>query len=45
MQGKEIERLNKVYGTILKNAGVEFIGAWQGEGQPCVGLEMAGGKP
>ncbi|GAB4821380.1 hypothetical protein N2152v2_008426 [Parachlorella kessleri] len=24
-KGKEIERLNKVYGTILKNAGVEFI--------------------
>lgn len=27
VQSKEIERLNKVYTTILKNAGVEYIGA------------------
>lgn len=27
LQNKEIERLNSVYGTILKNAGVEQLGA------------------
>ena len=39
MQGKEIERLNKVYGTILKNAGVEFIGALAGRGKYLCGAK------
>ena len=33
LQGKEIERLNKVYTTILKNAGVEVLGGCRQAGR------------
>jgi hypothetical protein len=45
LQDKEIERLNSVYIKIIKNAGVELVGEWQGAGAGRDACVRGGGRP